>query len=122
MADPPPPSYDDVVTGTWQEDYTIPQNNAPPLIPSALQYEAAPVSLTDVSLTDQIKYLRSSQQSLSENNELTTEAPPSYNVTVSQDGLTVSDNTQDEASPVTTTNNNDEEDPSASKLQNFFNF
>ena len=47
MAEPPPPSYDAVFTGTWQQDNPAPQNSAP-LLPTAPppEYGNHPVSLT----------------------------------------------------------------------------
>ena len=119
MAEPPPPSYDAVIAGTWQQDNTVPQNTNPllPTAPPPLQYipDQPPTSLTDVRFSS-LHNLHSSQQSL--NDPLTSEAPPSYNASVSQNRLNVPDNTQDDVVLNATSNNDDddEEDACSSKF------
>ena len=87
MADPPPPAYDDVVAGTWQQDNNVPQNTMPyPSYPMA-PYPAPSVNPGFDNSSD-THSLRLSQQSLPQdtNGALTTEAPPPYSETISQDG------------------------------------
>ena len=84
MADLPPPAYDDVVAGTWQQDNNVSQNTNPyPSYPMGVYPAPSVNSGFDNSS------LHLSQQSLPQDAGLTTEAPPSYNATMSQDGSTI---------------------------------
>ena len=106
MADPPPPSYDSVVTGTWHQENVIPPSNHPP---PYLPY-APPISPT--SQTSQISLSHvgfDNGSGHSPNNiPLMTAAPPAYNPGYTESSRDISPtltvDTQQPSTEVTSTN------------------